>query len=196
MCEEETYLEKVEVKEGGNVEPLLCPPFALGYSPTRKEWCRYYIDSISEIEWKPDPWKSLLLETKQKRVLKALVESHIFPENPRDQAEQKGKGLVILLHGSPGAGKTLTAESAAEAAKRIIITSSLGELDKDNYAASFEWRLKHLLQFATAWGAVLLLDEADVFLERREEAAGNEKKNALVAGKMSFPTPLAVQFFF
>ncbi|KAK3322629.1 P-loop containing nucleoside triphosphate hydrolase protein, partial [Apodospora peruviana] len=181
LCEKETYLARTDVKVNPDSEIMLCPPFALGYSPTRKVWARYFIDSLSEIDWKPSPWESLMLPDRQKRILKGLVECHIFPDNPHEEAEQKGKGLVILLHGSPGSGKTLTAESAAEASHRIIITSSVGELDKDNRASSFEWRLKELLRFATAWGAVLLLDEADVFLERREETAGNEKKNALVA---------------
>ncbi|KAK1834043.1 P-loop containing nucleoside triphosphate hydrolase protein [Podospora conica] len=181
LCEKETYLEKTNIKATATVDPMLCAPYAFGYSPTKKEWAKYYVDQIAEIEWKPSPWDSLMLPQEQKRVLKALVECHNFPSNPHEEAEQKGKGLVILLHGSPGSGKTLTAESSAEAAKRILITASLGELDRDNRAASFEYRLKELLRFATAWGAVLLLDEADVFLERREESAGSERKNALVA---------------
>lgn len=40
-----------------------------------------------------------------------------------------------------------------------------------------------LLHYATKWQAVLLLDEADVFLEKREDAEGHKAdRNALVAG--------------
>jgi len=67
------------------------------------------VESLTEISWKTSPWDTLLLKDEQKRVLKALVESHIFPDNARDMTEQKGKGLVMLLHGTPGSGKTMTA---------------------------------------------------------------------------------------
>jgi AAA+ superfamily predicted ATPase len=46
---------------------------------------------------------------------------------------------------------------------------------------SFESELKRLLQYATLWKAVVLLDEADVFLEAREDDSSNIQRNALVA---------------
>ena len=69
----------------------------------------FYIDSLEDISWKTSPMDSLLLPDRQKRILTALVSSHEFPDEAREEAELKGKGLVILLHGSPGSGKTLTA---------------------------------------------------------------------------------------
>lgn len=45
----------------------------------------------------------------------------------------------------------------------------------------FERELKELLQYATLWKAVVLLDEADVFLEAREDDSSNIQRNALVA---------------
>ncbi|KAK1777752.1 P-loop containing nucleoside triphosphate hydrolase protein [Copromyces sp. CBS 386.78] len=156
--------------------------YSPGFSPAKKTFCRYYLDSLRPIDWKPDAWESLLLSNAQKRILRALVENHIFPDNARDEDMQKGKGLVLLLHGSPGSGKTMTAETAAEATKKLIISSSLGELNRDNWASAFERRLKELLHYATKWQAVVLLDEADVFLEKREDAEGhNADRNALVA---------------
>lgn len=48
--------------------------------------------------------------------------------------------------------------------------------------AAFEQELKKTLRLATIWGAVVLLDEADVFLEAREaKMAHNTERNALVA---------------
>lgn len=137
---------------------------------------------MDDIQWKRSLWDSLILGPSQKTVLQALVTSHNFPDNARDQPEQKGKGLVILLHGSPGSGKTLTAETAAEGSQRALISTSLGELNRDNIAWSFEYRLKRILQYATMWKAIVLLDEADVFLEVRQDSGqSNGKRNALVA---------------
>jgi ATP-dependent 26S proteasome regulatory subunit len=45
---------------------------------------------------------------------------------------QKGKGLVVLLYGTPGSGKTLTAETAAEGSGKALIMTSLGELNKED----------------------------------------------------------------
>lgn len=179
--QEEQYDSQVSIKVA-KPELILCPPFAIGYSLIRKDWCRFFIDKMKDVEWKQSMWDSLILSPTQKKVLQALVTSHTFPDNARDQPEQKGKGLVILLHGAPGSGKTLSAETAAEGSQRALISSSLGELNRDNIPWSFEYRLKRVLQYATMWKAIVLLDEADVFLEVRQDSGqGDGKRNALVA---------------
>lgn len=160
---------------------MLCPPYAMGYSISRKEWCQFLVDNTSDVQWKQDVWKNLILSTPQKDVLEALVTSHHFPDNARDQPEQKGKGLVILLHGTPGSGKTLTAEVAAESSKKALISSSLGDLNRDDSPWMFEYNLRSVLRYATMWKAVVLLDEADVFLESREDFSSTPDRNALVA---------------
>jgi SpoVK/Ycf46/Vps4 family AAA+-type ATPase len=88
---------------------MLCPPYTYGYSLARKTWCKFYIDCLSDIEWNRSALDILVLTERRKSVLEALVFSHAFPDLVRDETKQKGKGLVILLHGSPGSGKTLTA---------------------------------------------------------------------------------------
>lgn len=115
------------------IDSLYCPPFTMGFSLARKEWCRFYIDTISECEWKDEGfcWDSLVLGDKEKLVLRSLVQNHEFGSNTaRDQVAQKGKGLVVLLHGTPGSGKTLTAETAAEGSKKALLSTSFGDLNK------------------------------------------------------------------
>ncbi|KAF4939027.1 Cell division cycle protein 48-like protein [Colletotrichum fructicola] len=158
-----------------------CPPYVFGFSLSRKLWCRFFLDNLDPVEWIDNAWDSLILEKKQKSVIQALITSHTYPDNPRNQPEQKGKGLVVLLHGTPGCGKTLTAELAAEAQKTALIIASLGELNRENSAIMFERELQRFMQYATIWKAVLLLDEADVFLEKREDNPGSAERNALVA---------------
>jgi hypothetical protein len=123
--------EAVPIKKVDVLEPLLCPPFVVGYSMGLKNWCRLLVDNISPVVWKKKAWDSLVLEADQKQMLKALISSHRFPENAWDQPEQKGKGLVILLHGAPGSGKTLTAEVAAEETQRALISASMGDLNRE-----------------------------------------------------------------
>ena len=45
----------------------------------------------------------------------------------------------------------------------------------------FEYNLKKILQYATLWQAIVLLDEADVFLEARDTSGRDGDRNALVA---------------
>lgn len=90
------------------------------------------MDNMKDVQWKHNIWGSLVLGQSQKIVLQSLITSHVFPGNVRDQPKQKGKGLVILLHSSPGSGKILTAETAAESSYKALISTSLGELNKDN----------------------------------------------------------------
>lgn len=89
----------------------------------------------------------------------------------------KGKGLIGLLGGSPGCGKTLTAEAVAEVTHKPLYVVSAGELGTT--PEHVEARLLRALQLAQTWDAVLLLDEADVFLQQRSTL--DITRNSLVA---------------
>ncbi|KAI9657237.1 MAG: hypothetical protein M1831_004426 [Alyxoria varia] len=160
---------------------VLATPYVYGYSLQKKQWCKFYVDNLREAEWKPQVIDSLVLPDRQKDILRALVTSHQFPTtSARDEAAQKGKGLVILLHGSPGSGKTLTAEASAEITRSALVKISLGEIFDNGYFD--EEVLKMLLQWATTWKAIVLIDEADVFLEARTSGAkAAADRNGIVA---------------
>ena len=79
-----------------------------------------------------------------------------------DFVRDKGKGLIGLLAGPPGVGKTLTAETVAEIAHRPLYMISSGELGETS--SSVQDGLTIVMELAETWKAVVLLDEADVFL--------------------------------
>lgn len=119
---------------------------------------------MSDVEWDDTIIDSLVLPADQKQFIRVLVESHAnssFDDVVRD----KGKGLVGLLAGPPGVGKTLTAEAIAEIAHRPLYTISSGELGAS--AETVQKGLRKILELGEAWNAVVLLDEADVFLLHR-----------------------------
>jgi len=180
--QEDHYQAEVARKSREALDAELCPPFVMGYSCNHKRWCRFFLSFLHEAAWKANAFDNLVLPSASKRLLQALVSSHEFPNDARHQAQQKGKGLVCLLHGPPGSGKTLTAECTAELTKRALFNTSMSELNQYNDAWFFEQRLTEVLRLATAWNAVVLLDEADVFLEaRRDESPDAAQRNALVA---------------
>lgn len=138
---EEQHMNHLKIKLT-DPKPWLCPPFTLGYSLGYKRWVRLVMRNIQDPGWIPNTWDSLVLPEKEKLLLRSLVTSHKYPDNPRDQTQQKGKGLVILLHGSPGSGKTLTAEVASEASKKALVATSVGELNQSSRSVTMHrWSL-------------------------------------------------------
>jgi SpoVK/Ycf46/Vps4 family AAA+-type ATPase len=122
----------------------------------------------------------LILPDAQRRLIRSLVTSHRYPDHARDEASLKGKGLIMLLHGTPGSGKTLTAELTAEQTGRPLLKLSTGELGSWDERLSHE--LRKLLTYASIWKAVVLIDEADVFLEARKSGSESAfQNNNLVA---------------
>lgn len=85
--------------------------------------------------------------------------------------------IPAVLHGPPGTGKTLTAEGISELLKCPLYAVSAGELGTDS--RYLEQELQRILDICHTWGAILLLDEADVFLEKRN--LQDVHRNALVS---------------
>ncbi|KAH7125101.1 P-loop containing nucleoside triphosphate hydrolase protein [Dendryphion nanum] len=136
-----------------------------GFSLSAKTWCFFELDRITEFEYNMRAFASLALPSDQKSLLSSLIRAHFEELQFDDLVKGKGKGLIILLHGEPGVGKTLTAESLSDYTKRPLYSISCGDLGTT--AKQCEIALNEILDLATHWNAILLVDEADVFLEQR-----------------------------
>ncbi|KAK6953781.1 hypothetical protein Daesc_003743 [Daldinia eschscholtzii] len=160
-------------------EYLIASPVVLGFAFAEKLWLEFTVSGIKEISWNEHAYDSLVLQSNTKEIVKALVESHKYhPAASIDDVIQgKGKGLVAVLHGPPGTGKTLTAEGISELLKCPLYMVSAGDLGTDS--RYLEAELQKILDICHAWGAILLLDEADVFLEKRN--MHDIHRNALVS---------------
>nr|GAT46318.1 AAA family [Mycena chlorophos] len=157
---------------------LVCSPVLLGFCFGAKQWGGFAMDRLADVIWSDVAFKSLVLGVKQKKLIHSLVQSHkMHSAKFDDVVEGKGKGLIGLFSGSPGCGKTLTAEAVAEATHRPLYPISAGELGTN--PTDVDKQLTMVLQIAQTWDAVLLLDEAEVFLQQR--AKGDLARNALVS---------------
>ena len=67
-------------------------------------------------------------------------------------------------------------ECVAEREKRPLYTISCGDLGTD--PERLEVKLKEVFEYAVLWKAILLLDEADIFLQERN--VNDLNRNALV----------------
>jgi hypothetical protein len=85
--------------------------------------------------------------------------------------------LIILLHGVPGVGKTSTAETIADATGRPLLSVTCGDIGES--ASEVEKNLELIFTNSHRWGCVLLLDEAEVFLAKRNHE--DLKRNAMVS---------------
>lgn len=169
---------KLNLEALSDEQCLLSSALVRGFSFTEKKWVDMFVDNLTPIVWNERCFDQLVLQERQKKLIQALVAEHITNKSDFDDIiKGKGKGLVSVLHGPPGVGKTLTAECVAERCKRPLYVVSSGDLGTDS--STLDERLSRILDMASTWRAVLLIDEADVFLERR--SLHDMERNALVS---------------
>ncbi|KAK3329181.1 P-loop containing nucleoside triphosphate hydrolase protein [Apodospora peruviana] len=159
-------------------ELILCNAMARGYSFSVKRFVEFRVDLLQPIKWNPDCFDSLVLDPAIKKTVRALVSTHSQKKDSFDDiVKGKGQGLVCVLHGPPGVGKTLTAECVAEYVQRPLYMVSSGDLGCDS--SDLDRQLTRIMDMTATWRAVLLIDEADVFLEQR--ALHDLHRNAMVS---------------
>lgn len=139
---------------------------------------QFFVDGVQGIVWNTAAFERLVLPHDYKSVVWAFVDAQLTQADDFDDViEGKGKGMIMLLSGEPGTGKTLTSESVSEAMKKPLYSMSAGELGID--AEHVEESLGKVLELSKKWNAVLLLDECDVFLEKR--STSDLHRNQLVS---------------
>ncbi|KAE8371433.1 hypothetical protein BDV26DRAFT_302779 [Aspergillus bertholletiae] len=191
-CNEDPFLSHL-IKGGQGRYALrdedlyLLPQRLFAYSLQDRQFVAVHVDNLSLIEYRGSKFDNLVISPTHVTMLQALVESHLIRNEAynstgvqmatQDVVQNKGRGLVILLHGVPGVGKTSTAEAIANEFKKPLlpITCRDSELDP----ATMEQSLKDTFRLAQVWDCIVLLDEADIFLAERVPSDLN--RNAIVS---------------
>lgn len=173
-------------EELGEDERVLLPYSLRGFVLRSKKWRIFDIDNIEDIKYNSG-FDDLVLPPGHKDTVEALVNRHSRSieaaatksevKTSMDLVTGKGKGLIILLHGAPGVGKTSTAECVAEKTERPLFAITCGDLGES--AIEVEENLEKNFSLAHRWGCLLLLDEADVFLSLRSQT--DLRRNAIVS---------------
>ncbi|KAK7993367.1 hypothetical protein PG989_006748 [Apiospora arundinis] len=163
---------------------MLLPNWVYGFVLRTRRWAAVRLADLAEVKFEND-FKDLMVSNDYKSTIQALVETHesargddsINGASPSasvaggsvgssiDLVRGKGAGLILLLHGAPGVGKTSTAECVADTTRRPLFPVTCGDIGET--AMEVETNLQHNFRLAHKWGCVLLLDEADVFLAKR-----------------------------
>jgi hypothetical protein len=132
-----------------------------------------HVDDIQPYRYQPELKKKLILRPEQTDLIDILTaEMDVLMD---DIVAGKSGGTTVLCAGPAGVGKTLTAEVYSEIIKRPLYRVHSGQLGLN--VGAMETALKDVLTRAQRWGAVMLIDEADVYIKRRDD---NITMNAVV----------------
>lgn len=136
-------------------------------------WQFINVANLTPARFKSDILETLVMKSERMNMLRALAKKYMQPENtigPRradfwsaDFIEGKGKSQIILLHGRPGVGKTYTAECMAEYTRRPLLTLTCADIGTE--PEEIEHNLTYHFGAAKEWGAIVLIDEADIYME-------------------------------
>ncbi|UQC79388.1 ATPase [Colletotrichum lupini] len=118
-------------------------------------WGWFNVEDVHLVTFNDNGFGNLVLSSHKKQLLSSLIMSqNLEGFSTDDFVEGKGKGVIILLN-----------EVVADHARRPLLTANSGQFIGS--PAEVEVSLAKLLQSATRWGALVLLDEADVFMQAR-----------------------------
>lgn len=148
-------------------------PIIRAFDLWRHEFVLIHIENIEEYVYDTDMVKKIVLPPDHTRLVGALTVGTAMQFE--DVVKGKAAGVIILCTGTPGTGKTMTAEVYSEVAQRplyIVQCSQLG-IDPDE----LEKNLATVLERSTRWRAILLIDEADVYIHER---GSDVSQNAIV----------------
>jgi hypothetical protein len=132
-----------------------------------------HVDDMQPYRYQPELKQKLVLPPEQTDLIDILTaEMDVLMD---DIVAGKSGGTTVLCAGPAGVGKTLTAEVYAEIIQRPLYRVHSGQLGLN--VGEMETALKNTLTRAQRWGAVMLIDEADVYIKRRDD---NIAANAVV----------------
>ncbi len=170
-----SYRGSVECESVPEDLMFMCSPFTCGFNFSTKDWGELLIDNVSDIKFDDNAFDLVVLDESIKSMVKALV---VNSEGTfSDIISGKSGGTIICLHGPPGVGKTLCAQSLSELLHKPLYTIGSGEMGTS--PESLEKKLSDILEIAHAWDAIILIDEADIFMEKR--STNDLVRNAMVS---------------
>ncbi|RYP04766.1 hypothetical protein DL765_010066 [Monosporascus sp. GIB2] len=116
VAESDIYEEETDRAENNRHSPMDANEYAIcdyeirGYCLRHNQWGKFAVELISDPKFEPEVFDGLILAEDCKQQLLSLVSVHNDERmNFDDLVRGKGKGLIFLLYGEPGVGKTLTA---------------------------------------------------------------------------------------
>ncbi|OJD32610.1 atpase aaa+ type core protein [Diplodia corticola] len=146
---------------------FLMVPVLPGFALAEKFWSPVHVDYMRPVEEPKFAVPDANIGEENSEIIKALAHRQLKSKVKwtADFVQHKGAGVAVLLYGPPGVGKTYTVELTALHTRRPMVSLTIGDLGTNE--ESIESEITKWFDLAHRWKAVLLIDEADIFLERR-----------------------------
>ncbi len=162
------------LQEDGQFSEIPVHPYMLGFDLSRHNYAWFHIGNVKPYVYDDTVRDKLVLPQAHRDLIDILTaDLSIFED---DIVKGKSGGTAILCYGKPGLGKTLTAEVYSEIIEKPLYRIDAGQLGTT--IKDVEANLETILKRAERWGAILLIDEADVYIRKR---ADDLNQNAIVA---------------
>ena len=140
-------------------------PYILMFHLDLHHYVWVHTEDVSPYEYQPALKQKLILPPEQTDLIDILTaEMDVLMD---DIVAGKSGGTTVLCAGPAGVGKTLTAEVYSDIIQRPLYRVHSGQLGLN--ITAMETALKDALTRAQRWGAVMLIDEADVYIKRRDD---------------------------
>lgn len=193
----EVPLDLLSAKQDISPEDLtLLPSRVFVYSLRDRKFFNADIRNLKPIKRENTTFDKLKISDAHKTTIQAAVYEHFEKKKAQEKGRinnleisnqdfirGKGRGLIMLLHGAPGVGKTATAEAVADVYKKPLFPITCGDLGIE--PKEVEENLTDIFRLANVWDCILLLDEAEIFLSPRAKRDDNLQRNALVSSMLS-----------
>ncbi|OQD95766.1 hypothetical protein PENVUL_c105G04986 [Penicillium vulpinum] len=179
----------VDTQRLSEADLLVACPTVCCFSFKEKMFLECAVSALRDVDWSPESFDCLKIPSETKTILLSLAKTRLgmIPTIPFDDViDGKGQGFNILLKyigkpsilsrlpiltrasGPPGVGKTFTVEATSEYFKLPLYSISAGELVVNHGDSNaLEQQLETVFKIAKHFNTVLLLDEADAFMEQR-----------------------------
>lgn len=161
---------ELEVDDNLSTRTLHILPYVRAFSLLNKRWVYVHVDAVEPVGKEEGAMDRVVIAPEIRSLLEASVR---FGHN----ALAHHGGMVVLAAGPPGVGKTMTAEVLARQYGMPLYVLGIGELGTEVTQA--EEVLTTVFARVRKWGAILLLDEGDIFLAARRE---NELQRSALVG--------------
>jgi hypothetical protein len=156
-----------------NTVALPLHPYVKVFDLEKHNYVDIHIRNLQPYAYDKSLFDKLVLPVDVKDLIYILVSGSAVQLD--DIVQGKTGGTIVIATGPPGTGKTLTAEVFSETICKPLYVVQCSQLGTNEEA--LEKHLREVLERAARWKAILLIDEADVYVHER---GSDVQQNAIV----------------
>jgi hypothetical protein len=165
--DDEVEVEEVDETDDDEKKRIELPihPYLYVFDLDKHQYVDIHTKNLLDYKWNKTLGDKLIIKDEDKKLIDLLMNR--TGQSVSDIVSGKMNGVIVLATGSPGIGKTLTAEVFSEMIEKPLYNVQCSQLGLN--VDQIEKNLRNVLDRASRWGAILLVDEADVYIRKRGE---------------------------